>query len=90
MLRSRLLIVVFLAFFAPSTFAQDASTGAIRGSVSDATGGRIHSATIVVVNVATGMRFSATSDSEGHYAIDLMPPGDYSGRAEFMGMSVRY
>ncbi|MCU1296752.1 MAG: hypothetical protein JWO91_1030 [Acidobacteriaceae bacterium] len=36
---------------------QDASTGAIRGSVSDATGSRIPGATIALVNAATGLRF---------------------------------
>ncbi|HKI00295.1 MAG TPA: TonB-dependent receptor [Candidatus Sulfotelmatobacter sp.] len=67
--------------------AQDAATGAIRGTVVDATGGRVAQASIVVVNAATGTRYSATSDSEGRFALELLPPGDYSARAVAQGMS---
>ena len=34
-----------------------------------------------MVNTATGARYSATSDAEGRFSIDLLPPGDYSARA---------
>src|ERR1700690_3641082 len=67
--------------------AQDSATGAIRGTVFDPTGGRIAQAPIVVVNAATGARYTATSDAEGRFAIDLLPPGDYSARAVAQGMS---
>jgi len=67
--------------------AQDAATGAIHGTVLDPSGSRIAQATIAVVNAATGVRYSATSDAEGRFAIDLLPPGDYSARAVAQGMS---
>ncbi len=67
--------------------AQDSATGAIRGAVLDSTGGRIPQAAIVVVNAATGARHAATSDAEGRFALDMLPPGDYSGRVEAHGMS---
>jgi len=67
--------------------AQDAATGAIRGSATDPSGSRIPQANIVVVNTGTGTRYSATSDPEGHFAIELLPPGDYSARAVAPGMS---
>lgn len=67
--------------------AQDASTGAIRGTVSDAAVARIAGATVVLVNVATGIRYFATSDAEGRFALALLPPGDYLARAEAAGMS---
>ena len=53
----------------------------------DSTGGRIAQASIVVVNLATGMRYAMTSDTEGGFAIDQLLPGDYSARAEAQGMS---
>ena len=82
-----------LAFFAFLTLlsclltAQDSSSGAIRGTVSDPSGGRIAQALIVVVNTATGGRYTANSDAEGRFVLDLLPPGDYSARVEAAGMS---
>src|SRR5579863_654981 len=70
-----------------TAFAQDAATGALHGTVEDPSGGRVGQATIVVVNVATGLRYSATSDGEGRFTFDLLPPGDYSARATAKGMS---
>ena len=67
--------------------AQDSATGAIRGTVLDSTGGRMAQASIVVVNTATGARYSAASDAEGRFALDLLPPGDYSARVVAQGMS---
>jgi hypothetical protein len=67
--------------------AQDSATGAIRGTVSDASGGRITQALIVAVNAATSRRYTTNSDAEGRFALDLLPPGDYSARVEAPGMS---
>ena len=85
-------VLVFLfclisALLAPSAFGQDASTGAIRGTVNDATGGRIGGANVVFVSSANGFRYSVISDTEGRFALDLLPPGEYSGRAVAANMS---
>ncbi len=69
------------------TFAQDASTGALRGTVVDSTGSRIAGAVVVLVNDATGFRYSIASDSNGQFVFQLLQPGDYSGRATAAGMS---
>jgi hypothetical protein len=83
-----LLSVMFLITLLPMWLsAQDSARGAIRGTVVDASGGRIAQAAIVVVNTATGTRYTATSDSEGRFAIDLLPAGDYSARVVAEGMS---
>jgi hypothetical protein len=86
----RLVICAFsiaLLSFATTSLAQDAATGAIRGTVVDAVGSRIGSATVVVVNAATNFRYATTTDISGRFAFELLPPGDYSGRAESPGMS---
>ena len=70
-----------------AALAQDASTGAIRGTVSDQAGGRIPGATVALVNNATGLRYSNSTDTEGRFVLQLLPPGDYSGRALSPGMS---
>src|ERR1700733_10670727 len=70
-----------------AALAQDASTGALRGTVTDATHAPVPNATVAIANTATGLTYSSTTDPEGHYFLDLLPPGDYSARAESQGMS---
>ena len=81
------LILFLLTIFAPALLAaQDSASGSIRGTVFDSSGGRIAQASIVIVNPSTGTRYTATSDAEGVFALDL-PPGDYSARVVAQGMS---
>ena len=92
MSRARYLVLFSLLFLLmiPQPYhltAQDASTGAIHGTVLDPAGGRIPQASVVVVNTANGMRYFTTSDEEGGFAFELLPPGDYSARAVAQGMS---
>jgi Carboxypeptidase regulatory-like domain len=83
--RASLIILCLLISFSLS--AQDAATGAIHGSVVDLHDLRIPGATIAIVSSATGARYSATSDAEGRFSLDLLPPGDYSARVVAEGMS---
>jgi hypothetical protein len=85
--RISLCILILSLLLSPLTSAQDAATGAIHGTVVDLHELRIPGATIAVVNIATGARYSTTSDAEGRFAIDLLPPGDYSARAVAKDMS---
>ena len=86
MLSTRILPLVILFLIAAPAFAQDA-TGSVRGTVLDASGSRISQASIVVVNTATAVRYTAISDAEGAFALDLLPPGNYSARVVAQGMS---
>src|SRR6202790_3025040 len=70
-----------------SAYAQDASTGAIRGTVSDSAGRRIVDASIALVDDAQGFRYFVTSDPEGQFVFELLPPGEYSARAVAPDMS---
>jgi hypothetical protein len=49
--------------------------------------GRIHGASVALVNTATGIGYGIIMGSEGRFAFDLLPPGEYSARAEAAGMS---
>jgi len=66
--------------------AQDASTGALRGTVVDAHGAAISGADIIAIRVDTGLRFHGATDDQGRFKLDLLPPGEYSARAEAEGM----
>ena len=81
------LVISCVLFALPLAFAQDAATGAIRGTVVDLHDLLIPGATIAVVNTATGVRYSTTSDAEGRFSIDVLPPGDYAARVVAKDMS---
>jgi len=68
-------------------YAQDGSTGSVRGIVLDPSGSRIVGATIALVNNSTASHYQQTSDREGRFAFQLLPPGDYSARATAQKMS---
>src|SRR5467141_2402389 len=86
-------VVVFRVFLfqfilaASGARGQDASTGALRGVVLDAQGAAITTADIVAIRVDTGIRYHSATDSAGRFTVDLLPPGEYSARAEAEGMS---
>src|SRR6202049_3117159 len=76
-----------IVVLAVPAFAQDASTGAIRGTVVDSSGRRIVDASIALVDSAKGFRYFVTSDSAGQFVFELLPPGEYSARAVAPDMS---
>jgi hypothetical protein len=90
--RNVIRVVVFrvllfqLILTASVAWGQDASTGALRGVVLDAQGAAITTADIVAIRVETGIRYHSATDSAGRFAVDLLPPGEYSARAEAEGM----
>jgi Carboxypeptidase regulatory-like domain len=78
-------------FFAPALLchtaqAQDASTGAIRGTVEDSSDARIVGAQIVATNEANGLDRRTLSDGRGTFAAQLLSPGDYTVRVAASGM----
>ena len=79
------LVIAFL--ITTMGLAQDASTGALRGVIIDSSGGRLAGANVVLINTATGFRYSTETDASGEFVFQLLPPGDYSARATAPGMS---
>ena len=86
-IRTLLPIVIFSSLLTISLCGQDAATGALRGVVLDAQGARVTGADIVAIRMDTGIRYHAATDSAGRFLLDLLPPADYSARAEAEGMS---
>jgi hypothetical protein len=68
-----------------SLLAQTAGTGALTGTVKDASGGVVPNATVTATNVDTGQARSSMTGSDGTYKFDLLPPGDYRVRIEATG-----
>jgi hypothetical protein len=81
------LFFAFVILVAIPASAQDASTGAIRGTVVDSSGRRIVDASIALVDSAQGFRYFVTSDSAGQFVFEFLPPGEYAARAVAPDMS---
>ena len=79
--------IAIFALLALAVSAQDSATGSIRGVVLDPGGARLPQASIAIVNNATSARYFTTSDAEGHFALEMLAPGDYSARVESKGIS---
>jgi len=73
-----LLCVLALGLLTPVGLpAQSAGTGAIEGTVQDATGAVVPNATITATNVNTGIVTTRTTTSGGFYSIGPLLPGTY-------------
>ena len=75
-LRFPLQILFFLVVLTTAAIAQSPN-GTISGLVLDPSGRAIASADMVIVNDATGVKYSGTTNGEGIYAISTLPPGPY-------------
>lgn len=69
-----------------SVFAQ-ATTGTLRGTVTDPNGGVVAGATVTAKNQGTGVSSPTTTNGEGDYAIPNLLPGQYTVTVENAGFS---
>jgi hypothetical protein len=72
-----------------AVFGQGETTSAIVGEVSDASGADVAGATVTVVNVATGLKRSATTDESGRFSFAQLSPGTYAVKAEAEGFEAQ-
>jgi hypothetical protein len=81
------LVVLFAAVLLLAGPAQAQFTGNIEGVVTDPSGGTVASGKVTLVNVATSVSASTTSDASGYYRFLSLAPGDYKIRVEASGFS---
>ena len=75
----RLAVLLLTVCFSALAFAQGGATGAITGTVQDASGAVISGGKVNVVNEATGqMLRQVTTDASGTFTATLLPVGAYS------------
>ena len=79
--------VFLLTFLSPVSFAQTSSTGAIKGTVTDASGAVVPNANVEVTNSGTGLTRSATTQADGSYIVTLLPLGNYRVRVQATGFN---
>jgi len=84
-----LIIVVLISLLSGLALAQGGATGAIAGTVQDATGSAVPGAAIKVVSNATGQVVrTVTSDSSGAFTATLLPVGNYSVEVSAAGFAI--
>ena len=62
---------------APVALGQSAVTGAVSGTVSDATGAVVPGATVIIVNTGTDAKQTLKTNAEGRYTASNLDPGVY-------------
>jgi len=71
---------LFLIFAFPAAgliYGQDASTGAVAGTVTDPSGAVVVGAQVRTTNEGTGEMRRVVSRQDGSYLVPLLPPGKY-------------
>jgi hypothetical protein len=76
---------LFLAVFAASAFAQQAT---IVGTVTDSSGAVVPNANITITNTSTGQARKLTSNEVGQYVAEALPIGNYELKAQATGFTV--
>jgi hypothetical protein len=80
--------VALSCLFAAFAFSQ-IDTGAIVGTVRDASGAPIPNATVSVTNKATNQVLDTKSNGAGEYAFNVLHPGTYTLRASVSGFTTQ-
>ena len=72
---------------APTAWAQSASSGTIAGTVTDASGAVVNSATVMLTDVSTKSSHSVTTNETGRYVFVNVDPGKYDLSVSKQGFS---
>jgi hypothetical protein len=94
MFRQRPVLVLLLIMLAPillwgpSLMAQTTGTGALTGTVTDASGAVIPDVIVTATNIATGQSRTLTTGPNGLYKFSLLPPGDYRVKFSDKGFKI--
>jgi hypothetical protein len=77
--------VAALALLSPAPLSAQAVSGTILGTVRDSSGAALPGATVTLVNSATGLSRTVTTDPSGEYTAPSLATGTYSVTAEMSG-----
>jgi outer membrane receptor protein involved in Fe transport len=77
--------LVLVGGLGESACAQSSSTGALTGTVTDATGGAVAGAVVSLTSAATQQTVTKTTPADGQYKFALLAPGEYSMKVSKTG-----
>jgi Carboxypeptidase regulatory-like domain/TonB dependent receptor len=87
-IKKSLLAILLLLVATAGISAQNLQNGAIRGFVYDTTHSGVPNAKLALTNTGTGIRRELTSQDDGSYDFENIPPGQYTLVAEASGFAV--
>src|SRR5947209_14572156 len=76
-LQSFVAVLALIVFASVLASAQNASTGAVLGTVTDPSGAVVTGAEVTLTSVATNQSTTAKSNSSGQFTFPSVAPGDY-------------
>ena len=79
------LFLIILSLLVSASLAAQTHRASVRGTVYDPKGAAIPGASISLTSLETGDIRSATTNSDGEYAISSLPPGDYDIKIQSQG-----
>ena len=82
---SNLMLLLILSLTASGFLEAQTGTGAIIGTVTDASGAVVPNATVTITNQATGTTRTIASNGDGLYSAPALPAGTYQVRVEMQG-----
>lgn len=85
-IRAYLVLLTLVVAFAPTLIAQE-SRGTLQGRVTDSSGAAVPGATVEVLNLATGVVTTSTTNEQGSYRAPLLNPGNYRVTVSLSGFS---
>jgi Carboxypeptidase regulatory-like domain len=85
--RSCLAFCALTAFAVPTILAAQESRGTLQGRVTDSSGAAVPGATVEVLNLATGVVTTSTTNEQGSYRAPLLNPGSYRVTVSLSGFS---
>jgi hypothetical protein len=86
-MRFGLLLSIFAIAALPALAQSQLGTGAISGTVEDASGSAVIDAQVTITNVETGLVRQLVSGSGGQFAAPVLPPGTYKLRVTKPGFA---
>ncbi|HJT70359.1 MAG TPA: TonB-dependent receptor [Terriglobales bacterium] len=83
------LVIVFLSLLLAASSASAQYRGSLRGTVTDPSGAVVSGATVTLTDTNTGRALTSTSDANGIYQFNALPPAPYRLTAEAQGFKQR-
>ncbi|ACO31975.1 MULTISPECIES: carboxypeptidase regulatory-like domain-containing protein [Acidobacterium] len=78
--------ILFVGGATPA-FAQNATTGALTGVVTDTTGAVVPNAKVTLTDIATGAKIKVSTNAEGRFTAALLKPDTYNVVASAQGLA---
>jgi hypothetical protein len=82
---ARIIFAAFLVISSAQNIVAQATSGSLRGTVTDESAATVSGAQVTAIHMETGLQRTATSDAQGAYVLVALPVGHYRLEAQAQG-----